>query len=213
MSHAAARSDPDASKKFAELNERCASARAAACVLTRPNSYEVLKDDGKRKAFDNGGFSGMGEGGSGSGFASGGFYGSGFESMGGNEAFANFWNQAFGGNDFSGFNPGRQPFVEVQVRLSFLEAANGCKRKVFVNIDKTCGTCAGTGAKSGTKPDKCKTCGGVGRVVKAKGPFQTIRCVLSQSLPASALTRPAQHMPHVQRQGQNYQRSLQTLQV
>jgi molecular chaperone DnaJ len=184
-------------------------------VLTRPNSYEVLKDDGKRRAFDNGGFSGMGEGGGGgSGFASGGFYGSGFESMGGNEAFANFWNQAFGGNDFSGFNPGRQQVVEVQVRLSFLEAANGCKRKVFVNIDKTCGTCAGTGAKSGTKPDKCKTCGGVGRVVKAKGPFQTIRCVLSQSPPAaSALTLPAQHMPHVQRQGQNHQRSLQAVQV
>jgi DnaJ-class molecular chaperone len=85
-------------------------------VLTFPNSYEVLKDDGKRKAFDNGGFSGMGDSDSGSGFASGGFYGSGFESMGGNEALNNFWNQAFGGNHFSGFNSGRQqPFVEVQV--------------------------------------------------------------------------------------------------
>jgi hypothetical protein len=55
-------------------------------------------------------------GGGGAGFSSGGFYGSGFESMGGNEAFANFWNQAFGGgNDFSGFGSTRQPFVEVQV--------------------------------------------------------------------------------------------------
>ena len=101
-------------------------------------------------------------GGGGQGSSSGGFYGSGFESMGGNEAFANFWNQAFGGgNDFSGFGANRQPFVEVQVgrvlsgltfsppalnrssqvRLSFLEAANGCKRKVFVNIDKACATC------------------------------------------------------------------------
>ncbi len=42
------------------------------------------------------------------------------------------------------------------MRLSFLEAANGCKRKVFVNIDKACGTCSGSGAKAGTKADKCK---------------------------------------------------------
>jgi hypothetical protein len=56
----------------------------------------------------------MGDGGGG-GFSSGGFYGSGFESMGGNEAFANFMNQAFGGSDFSGFGSNRQPFVEVQV--------------------------------------------------------------------------------------------------
>ncbi len=79
-----------------------------------------------------------------------------------------------------------------------MEAANGCKRKVFVNIDKTCGTCGGSGAKSGTKPDKCKTCGGVGRVVKAKGPFQTIRltflCFLSLSLPTrNCLILPLTH--------------------
>jgi DnaJ-class molecular chaperone len=87
----------------------------ARCV-TLLRSYEVLKDDSKRKAFDSGGFSGMGSGGGGgSGFASGGFYGSGFESMGGNEAFANFWNQAMGGNDFSGFGSSRQSAVEVQV--------------------------------------------------------------------------------------------------
>jgi DnaJ-class molecular chaperone len=89
------------------------------------HSYEVLKDDAKRKAFDNGGFSGMGDGfgsggGGGGGFSSGGFYGSGFESMGGNEAFANFWNQAFGGKDFSGFGSNRQSLVEVQVRASML---------------------------------------------------------------------------------------------
>ena len=161
-------------------------------LLTLTCSYEVLKDDSKRKAYDTGGFAGMGDSG-GSGFSSGGFYGSGFESMGGNEAFANFWQQAFGGNNFSGFGSGRQASVEVQVRivpvawfadlslhmlqvrLSFLEAANGCKRKVFVNIDKPCATCNGTAAKPGTKSEKCKTCGGVGRVVKSKGPFQTIR--------------------------------------
>ena len=159
------------------------------------SSYEVLKDDGKRKAYDTGGFGGMGDNDGGSGFSSGGFYGSGFESMGGNEAFANFWQQAFGGNNFSGFGTGRPPSVEVQVsivfptrcaalsldllqvRLSFLEAANGCKRKVFVNIDKPCSTCNGTAAKPGTKAEKCKTCGGIGRVVKTKGSFQTIRLI------------------------------------
>ena len=83
--------------------------------LTTRCSYEVLKDDGKRQAFDSGGFSGMGDGGGSSGFSSGGFYGSGFESMGGTEAFANFWNQAMGGNDFSGFGSNRQSSVEVQV--------------------------------------------------------------------------------------------------
>jgi hypothetical protein len=66
----------------------------------------------------------MGDNGSGPGFASGGFYGSGFESMGGNEAFANFWNQAFGGNHFSGFGSGREPLVEVQVVFQCHDASN-----------------------------------------------------------------------------------------
>ena len=43
-----------------------------------------------------------------------------------------------------------------------MEAANGCKRKVFVNIDKACGTCAGSGAgyeSDGAEGKTRETCG------------------------------------------------------
>ena len=45
-----------------------------------------------------------------------------------------------------------------------MESAKGCKKQVEVNIVGNCKECNGSGAKKGTSPKTCPTCGGSGQV-------------------------------------------------
>ncbi len=58
------------------------------------------------------------------------------------------------------------------MRLSFEEAALGCTKEFTVQVSAVCKPCEGSGAKAGSKPQKCATCSGRGRVVVQQGPFQ-----------------------------------------
>ena len=44
-------------------------------------------------------------------------------------------------------------------------------RQIEIPVSVTCESCSGTGAKAGTKPKTCSTCGGAGRVRQAQGFF------------------------------------------
>jgi molecular chaperone DnaJ len=53
------------------------------------------------------------------------------------------------------------------VKLQLQEVATGAKRTVKLKTLLRCDACAGTGAKSGTRPSTCTTCAGSGEVRRA----------------------------------------------
>src|SRR6266478_2559078 len=68
-------------------------------------------------------------------------------------------------------NPGdaasEMRFKEIKLEEAFL----GKTAKIEIPVSVTCESCSGTGAKAGTKPKTCSTCGGAGRVRQAQGFF------------------------------------------
>lgn len=62
--------------------------------------------------------------------------------------------------------------------LNFKEAVFGVEKEIEITRLETCATCDGSGAKPGTKPITCNTCGGQGQVVTAArtplGVFQQV---------------------------------------
>ncbi|KAK3306589.1 uncharacterized protein B0T15DRAFT_395320 [Chaetomium strumarium] len=168
--------DPNAKDKFAEIQ----------------SAYEILSDPKKREQFDQFGAAGFdpsaGPGpGPGAGHPFGGGHPfSGFGGSGGFGANINFDDifSAFtgGANPFGGRGGRGGPFqteilqgedIEVQVTVSFMEAAKGASKTITTLPLVTCSTCSGSGLKQGTKRSSCKTCGGTGtRVHFMSGGFQ-----------------------------------------
>ena len=66
----------------------------------------------------------------------------------------------------------RGSHLRSEISIELLEAAQGCKRTLEVRRREQCGTCHGTGARPGSKPQTCEYCGGRGRVVQAQGFFR-----------------------------------------
>ncbi|PGH09246.1 chaperone DnaJ [Polytolypa hystricis UAMH7299] len=177
---------PDTNKD-ASAKERFTEAQSA---------YETLSDPEKKQAYDrfgaaafdqNGGFDpnaaggpfGAGAGGFhgfGGGFPGGGFGGAtniNFEDLFG--AFANAAGRGQGARGRGG------PFqstvvvgedIEVQTSISFMEAAKGAAKEIFITPLVKCGTCKGEGVKPGKKRSECKSCGGTGTRTFTQGPFQ-----------------------------------------
>lgn len=62
--------------------------------------------------------------------------------------------------------------------LDFKEAVFGAEKEIEISRLETCSTCDGSGAKPGTQPSKCRTCGGQGQVVSSArtplGVFQQV---------------------------------------
>jgi len=135
--------DPKAEAVFKEVNE----------------AYQVLSDDQKRRVYDQFGHAGL-EGGGGMGGAG---IGDVFSHM--QDLFSEMFSGGFG----QARAQRRGGDLRVQQRLSFKEAAFGCKRELTVQAPVPCMDCSGTGAKSGTKPEACPQCRGSGQVSNARG--------------------------------------------
>lgn len=62
--------------------------------------------------------------------------------------------------------------------LNFKEAVFGVEKEIEIRRLESCTTCEGSGAKPGTKPTTCRTCGGQGQVVSSArtplGVFQQV---------------------------------------
>lgn len=128
------------------------------------NAYQVLSDDEQRARYDRFGFDGLrgNGGGAGAGFSN-------VEDI--FSAFGDLFGDFFGGRTSGGRRQARGADLRMDLSLTFAEAVWGTSKEVKVTRDIACATCAGSGAKAGSKPETCKTCQGKGQVVHAQGFF------------------------------------------
>jgi molecular chaperone DnaJ len=146
--------DTGAEHRFKELNE----------------AYEVLKDGDKRAAYDRFGHSAFEQGG-GPGF------GAEFAS-----SFADIFDDFFGmGGGRRGRGTGRERGADLRynMELTLEEAFTGKSAQIRIPTSVVCETCTGTGAKAGTKPKICPSCGGLGKIRHAQGFFTLERTCVS----------------------------------
>ena len=135
-------------------------------------AYEVLKDPDKRAAYDRFGHAafehGMGGGGPG--------FGADFAST-----FADIFDDFFGMGRRTARGSGRERGADLRynMEISLEESYYGKSAQVRIPTSVTCEICSGTGAKSGTKPKPCPTCGGYGKVRHAQGFFTLERTCLT----------------------------------
>ncbi|KAG7015389.1 Chaperone protein dnaJ A6, chloroplastic, partial [Cucurbita argyrosperma subsp. argyrosperma] len=150
--------DPGAEQKFKEIS----------------NAYEVLSDDEKRSLYDKYGEAGLKGAGMGMGDFSNPFdlFESLFEGMGG---------MGMGGRGSrSRAVDGQDEYYNLV--LDFKEAVFGVEKEIEISRLESCGTCEGSGAKPGTQPTRCSTCGGQGQVVSsARTPLGVFQQVMTCS--------------------------------
>lgn len=121
-------------------------------------AYEVLTDPNKRAAYDQYGHAAI-DGAAGGGQGFGGF----------SDAFGDIFGDIFGGGRRS--NVYRGPDLRYNLEISLEEAAHGVETRIRVPTMAECETCHGSGAKPGTEPVTCTTCGGHGQVRMQQGFF------------------------------------------
>lgn len=124
-------------------------------------AYEVLSDEKKRSNYD--------QFGSAEGNPNFGDYFKGGNAGGGFGGFSDFGD--IFGDIFSAFGGGRSSRavergddIDVQINLSFDEAAFGVTKDLLIPKVEKCSACSGTGAKNGREFTQCSTCRGSGRV-------------------------------------------------
>ncbi len=139
-------------------------AEAEAAFKECAAAYEILSDPEKRQRYDQ--------------FGHDAFRGAGsaahdFSRMNVDDIFSMF-NDIFGGGGGFGGRGGprgrarggvaRGYDLETEVKLDLNDVLSGAEREVeFTRLD-VCDTCNGSGAKPGTEPEQCQTCGGHGKV-------------------------------------------------
>lgn len=143
--------DKDAEKRFKEIGE----------------AYAVLGDESRRREYDE--IRRLGAAGFGrqAGPNMGGFDGADLSDL-----FGNLFGGGFSGARTRGPRRAqRGNDLAADVHLTFEDALAGVRTTLRVTGDGTCDTCRGSGARPGTSPQRCDTCGGRGQVTVDQGPF------------------------------------------
>ncbi len=147
-------------------------AKAAELFREITEAYEVLSDPDKRSRYDQYGHAGVDE-------QMQNMWGSGgFQDSHAFRDFGDLFGDAFG--DIFGFGGGqsrggRGADLRYNLQMTLEEAASG--REVELKIPKhvQCDTCNGSGARPGSNPVPCQTCGGHGQVQMQQGFFAVRR--------------------------------------
>ena len=138
--------DPDAEGKFKEATE----------------AYDVLMDSKKRAAYDQYGHAGVDPNMGGAGFGGGNF----------SDIFGDVFGDIFGGSGRGRGGPQRGSDLRYTLDISLENAVKGTTVEIRVPSLSVCDTCDGSGAKKGSSPATCGTCGGAGQVRMQQGFFQ-----------------------------------------
>jgi molecular chaperone DnaJ len=139
---------PDAEARFKEISE----------------AYAVLSDDDKRKEYNAGGREGVYQKYSQEDLFRGTDFGDIFRGMGG-FGFDDIFSQFFGGG---GRQPTRGEDLTYHLQLQLEDITEDSNREIEIPRSEVCPTCNGSGAKPGTTPHRCGTCGGTGQVQKVQ---------------------------------------------
>lgn len=146
--------NPEAEEKFKEASE----------------AYSVLIDAEKRARYDRYGHAGVSNG-------AGGFDPANFTDFSDlfGDIFSDFFGVNMGGRGGQRSGAQRGGDEQVDITLTFEEAAFGKKTQVKVRHYEICEYCKGSGAAPGKGPVTCSTCGGRGQVRYQQGFFSIAR--------------------------------------
>ncbi len=128
-------------------------------------AYEILSDKEKRAAYDRFGHAGVDPSAAGMGA------GSPFGDSPFGDAFSDIFSEIFGGRRSSGPQMYRGADLRYSMEITLEQAAEGFETEIRVPSWETCEVCHGTGARPGTQPATCSTCGGSGAVRMQQGFF------------------------------------------
>ena len=125
-------------------------------------AYEVLRDPDKRAAYDRYGHAAFEHG---MGGAQG--FGADFAST-----FSDIFEDLFGMGR-RGRTSGRERGADLRynMEITLEEAYEGKTAQIRIPTSVICEACSGSGAKTGTQPKTCSTCGGHGKIRHAQGFF------------------------------------------
>jgi molecular chaperone DnaJ len=142
--------NPEAEEKFKEISE----------------AYAVLSNDGKRRQYDQFGFS--------RNLFEDFDFGSVFSEFGFGDIFSTIFGTGFG-DPFFGGQRSRQrkrgSDIKIDTKISFKESAYGIKKEVEYKLNDICKSCGGKGSASDGGIVTCSKCGGTGRVRTARQSF------------------------------------------
>ena len=152
--------DEECAKRFKEINE----------VLSDPQKRQQYDMELEHPGMGSGNFGGFGG------------FGSGSSSAGGFGGFGDIFGDIFGafsGSDRGGRASARSDGedINLEVELSFLDAAKGCTKTITYNRKEPCPDCRSTGAKNGTSYKQCEKCKGTGTIqyVSGNSIFRTVQ--------------------------------------
>ncbi len=126
-------------------------------------AYDVLSNSQKRAAYDQFGHAGVDNSAAGHG----GFSGAG---AGVGDIFGDVFGDIFGGGQ-GGTRANQGVDLRYNLELPLEQAVAGTTVKIRIPKMVACETCKGSGAKKGSTPVDCSTCGGVGQVRMQQGFF------------------------------------------
>jgi len=153
--------------KFKEVNE----------------AYETLSDSQKRTMYDQFGHDGpQGFRGGGPFGGQGGYYSSDFGDFGDlGDILSSVFGGGFGRRTSSSRQTGPRKGADLNIRMevTFEESFLGIEKEITIVRNEECNICHGKGAKPGTTPISCRTCGGAGQVTQIQntilGQMQTTK--------------------------------------
>lgn len=124
-------------------------------------AYEILTDDNKRAAYDRYGHAGVDQSAGGGGAGGANF----------SDIFGDVFGDIFGGGGRGRSSSNRGADLRYTLELDLEEAVKGTNVEIEVPTLVSCGECTGSGAKKGTRPISCTTCGGAGQIRMQQGFF------------------------------------------